>query len=150
MKAKKRGGINYKFDVLTLGKLSVEREYNNNVSIIPEDQHIISDLNAFAHSLDFMSKKHNIWNTPNIFNFVVKNNVKSTNYEVIVGSFSSENNAKKLIKKLRKKSFKARQLALIENFFRVSIGDFNKKENALKFQKQIKKKFKISSWILAN
>jgi hypothetical protein len=48
MKAKKRGGINYKFDVLTLGKLSVEREYNNNVSIIPEDQHIIADLNAFA------------------------------------------------------------------------------------------------------
>lgn len=81
---------------------------------------------------------------------VTKNNVKSTNYEVIVGSFSSENNAKKLIKKLRKKSFKARQLALIENFFRVSIGNFNKKENALKFQKQIRKKFKISSWILAN
>jgi hypothetical protein len=77
MKAKKRGGINYKFDVLTLGKLSVEREYNNNVSIIPEDQHIIADLNAFAHSLDFMSKKHNIWNTPNVFNFIVKNNVKS-------------------------------------------------------------------------
>ena len=34
-------------------------------------------MNAFAHSLDFMSKKYNIWNTPNVFNFIVKNNVKS-------------------------------------------------------------------------
>ena len=77
MKAKKRGGINYKFDVLTLGKLSVEREYNNNISIIPDDQDILIDLNAFAHSLDFVSKKYNIWNSPNVFNFIVKNNVKS-------------------------------------------------------------------------
>ena len=77
-----------------------------------------------------------------------KNVVQPISFEVIIGSFSDESNAKKLIKNLSKKSFKARQLAFVKNLFRVSAGKFSNKENAIEYQNIIKKKFKISSWIL--
>ena len=73
---------------------------------------------------------------------------KSFSYEVIIGSFVEEKNAKNLIKKLRKKSFKARQLPFFKQLFRVSAGKFSNKKNAVEYQKQIKKKLHISSWIL--
>ena len=73
---------------------------------------------------------------------------KSFSYEVIIGSFEEEKNAKNLIKKLRKKSFKARQLPFFKQLFRVSAGKFSNKKNAVEYQKQIKKKLHISSWIL--
>ena len=76
--------------------------------------------------------------------------VKTVSFEVIIGSFSDESNAKKLIKNLSKKSFKARQLAFVKKLFRVSAGKFSNKENAIEYQNTIKKKFKISSWILIN
>ena len=76
--------------------------------------------------------------------------VNSSSFEVIIGSFSDESNAKKLIKNLSKKSFKARQLAFVNKFFRVSAGKFSNKENAIEYQNTIRKKFKISSWILIN
>ena len=73
---------------------------------------------------------------------------KSFSYEVIIGSFEEEKNAKNLIKKLKKKSFKARQLPFFKQLFRVSAGKFSNKKNAVEYQKQIKKKLHISSWIL--
>ena len=73
---------------------------------------------------------------------------KSFSYEVIIGSFEEEKNAKNLIKKLRKKSFKSRQLPFFKQLFRVSAGKFSNKKNAVEYQKQIKKKLHISSWIL--
>ncbi|MAJ06041.1 MAG: hypothetical protein CL827_04170 [Crocinitomicaceae bacterium] len=76
------------------------------------------------------------------------NKTKSLSYEVIIGSFGEEKNAKNLIKKLRKKSFKARQLPFFKQLFRVSAGKFSNKKNAVEYQKQIKKKLHISSWIL--
>lgn len=76
------------------------------------------------------------------------NKTKSFSYEVIIGSFGEEKNAKNLIKKLRKKSFKARQLPFFKQLFRVSAGKFSNKKNAVEYQKQIKKKLHISSWIL--
>ena len=78
----------------------------------------------------------------------LNNKTKSFSYEVIIGSFEEEKNAKNLIKKLRKKSFKARQLPFFKQLFRVSAGKFSKKKNAVEYQKQIKKKLHISSWIL--
>ena len=81
---------------------------------------------------------------------VSKNVVKPISFEVIIGSFSDESNAKKLIKNLSEKSFKARQLAFVKKLFRVSAGKFSNKENAIEYQNIIKKKFKISSWILIN
>ena len=66
--------------------------------------------------------------------------VNSSSFEVIIGSFSDESNAKKLIKKLSKKSFKARQLAFVNKFFRVSAGKFSSKENAIEYQNTIRKK----------
>tara|TARA_B100000795_G_C22806369_1_gene445121 strand:- start:10732 stop:11721 length:990 start_codon:yes stop_codon:yes gene_type:complete len=123
MKVKKRGGINYKFDVLTLGKLSVEREYNNNINIIPEDKCIVYDLNAFAHSLDFVSKKHNIWNTPNVFNFIVKSNVKSKETYFIDG-----------IKKICDKNF----LDLLVNiYFNENLINIKKKKIAPENKKEL-------------
>ena len=81
---------------------------------------------------------------------ISNDSIPSISFEVIVGSFSEESNAKKLISKFKKKSLKARQLASAKKYFRVSAGKFYNKENALEFQKKIKKKFKISSWILTN
>ena len=78
----------------------------------------------------------------------LNNKTKSFSYEVIIGSFVEEKNAKNLIKKLRKKSFKARQLPFFKQLFRVSAGKFSNKKNAVEYQKQIKKKLHISSWIL--
>ena len=78
----------------------------------------------------------------------LNNKTKSLSYEVIIGSFGEEKNAKNLIKKLRKKSFKARQLPFFKQLFRVSAGKFSNKKNAVEYQKQIKKKLHISSWIL--
>ena len=78
----------------------------------------------------------------------LNNKTKSFSYEVIIGSFEEEKNAKNLIKKLRKKSFKARQLPFFKQLFRVSAGKFSNKKNAVEYQKQIKKKLHISSWIL--
>ena len=75
-KKKMKGGHYYKFDVFTLGMLAVEREYNNSKNIIRDDLYLLRNLNAFAHSLDFVSDNYNIWNTPNIFNFVIKNQTK--------------------------------------------------------------------------
>ena len=121
-------------------------------------------INSVDSKVDLSSVKHEtIENTKTI---VINNNVnkgetilskpvsnkvvKSSSFEVIVGSFSDESNAKKLIKKLSKKSFKARQLAFVNKFFRVSAGKFSSKENAIEYQNTISKKFKISSWILIN
>ena len=56
--------------------LAVEREYNNSKNITRDDLYLLRNLNAFAHSLDFVSDNYNIWNTPNIFNFVIKNQTK--------------------------------------------------------------------------
>ena len=81
---------------------------------------------------------------------ISKNIVKPISFEVIIGSFSDESNAKKLIKNLSEKSFKSRQLAFVKKLFRVSAGKFSNKENAIEYQNIIKKKFKISSWILIN
>jgi len=78
----------------------------------------------------------------------LNNKTKTFSYEVIIGSFEEEKNAKNLIKKLRKKSFKARQLPFFKQLFRVSAGKFSNKKNAVEYQKQIKKKLHISSWIL--
>ena len=75
-KKKMKGGHYYKFDVFTLGMLAVEREYNNSKNITRDDLYLLRNLNAFAHSLDFVSDNYNIWNTPNIFNFVIKNQTK--------------------------------------------------------------------------
>ena len=69
----------------------------------------------------------------------LNNKTKSFSYEVIIGSFEEEKNAKNLIKKLRKKSFKARQLPFFKQLFRVSAGKFSNKKNAVEYQKQIKK-----------
>ena len=81
-------------------------------------------------------------------NFSLNKEIKQIGYEVIIGSFKKKENAENLIKKLREKSFKARQLPFFNQFFRVSAGKFSKKENAIIFQKKIKDKLRISSWIL--
>ena len=121
-------------------------------------------INSVDSKVDLSSVKHeSIENTKTI---VINNNinkdetilsnpvsnkvVNSSSFEVIIGSFSDESNAKKLIKKLSKKSFKARQLAYVNKLFRVSAGKFSSKENAIEYQNTIRKKFKISSWILIN
>lgn len=93
-----------------------------------------------------------------IFKSKLKNNLKPTvsisnqssneTYEVVIGSFSNEINAKNMIIKLNNKGISARKLKKENKLFRISVGKFLNKNNAKKLQKSIRKRYKISSWIL--
>lgn len=78
----------------------------------------------------------------------VSNQSSNVTYEVVIGSFSNEINAKNMIIKLNNKGISARKLKKENKLFRISIGKFLNKNNAKKLQKSIRKRYKISSWIL--
>ena len=50
-----KGGISYKFDIVTIGRISVERDHNRNLYLDEAGVSLITELNAFAHSFDFQS-----------------------------------------------------------------------------------------------
>ena len=80
---------------------------------------------------------------------VIKNNQSgSKTFEVVIGSFTKELNAKNMIDKLKTKGISARKLKKENKLFRISVGKFLNKNNAKKLQKSISKRHKISSWIL--
>lgn len=78
----------------------------------------------------------------------INNQSYNETYEVVIGSFSNEINAKKMIVKLKNKGISARKLKKENKLFRISVGKFLNKNNAKKLQKSIRKRYKISSWIL--
>lgn len=73
----KGGTCYYNFDIFKLGKLNIEREFNNANLIFDQVIHIDdskppeklkelkNDLDAFLHIFDFNSGNNNIWNRPN-------------------------------------------------------------------------------------
>jgi len=71
MKKKTKGGILYNFDITTIGKISVEREYNNSIVLDRDGIELMAEINAFAHSLDFVSKS-NVFKKPNGYIFLIK------------------------------------------------------------------------------
>tara|TARA_Y100000385_G_scaffold284423_1_gene342399 strand:+ start:759 stop:1757 length:999 start_codon:yes stop_codon:yes gene_type:complete len=79
---------------------------------------------------------------------VINNQSGNKIFEVVIGSFSKELNAKKMIFKLQNKGIIARKLKKENKLFRVSIGKFLNKKNAKKLQRSIRKRHQISSWIL--
>ena len=78
----------------------------------------------------------------------ISNESSNVTYEVVIGSFSNEINAKNMIIKLNNKGISARKLKKENKLFRISVGKFLNKNNAKKLQKSIRKRYKISSWIL--
>jgi len=78
----------------------------------------------------------------------ISNESSNLTYEVVIGSFSNEINAKNMIIKLNNKGISARKLKKENKLFRISVGKFLNKNNAKKLQKSIRKRYKISSWIL--
>jgi hypothetical protein len=106
MKNKTKGGIAYNFDITTIGKISVEREYNKSLLLDRDGIELMAEINAFAHSLDFVSK-NNIFEKPNGYIFLIKeyipdiekyfiNNLKKTICDkeefisILVGIYSDE------------------------------------------------------------
>ena len=79
---------------------------------------------------------------------IISNQSRNKSFEVVIGSFSQELNAKKMIDKLQNKGISSRKLQKENKLFRVSIGKFLNKNNAKKLQKSILKRHNISSWIL--
>ena len=71
MKKKTKGGIAYNFDISTIGKISIEREYNKSLLLDRDGIELMAEINAFAHSLDFVSK-NNIFEKPNGYIFLIK------------------------------------------------------------------------------
>jgi hypothetical protein len=74
MVKKINGGIMYKFDVGKIGRISIEREYNNTLNLDAEGISLMREVNAFAHSLDFKSK-NNVLTNPNSYIFLIKDNI---------------------------------------------------------------------------
>lgn len=83
------GGMVYNFDISTIGKISIEREYNKALYLDKDGATLITELNAFAHSLDFKSK-NNIFIKSNSYIFLVKENVPN------VSSYFADNLKKHL------------------------------------------------------
>jgi cell division septation protein DedD len=116
-------------------------------------QHLKQEIKAIE-PMDKTSEKSNSI----ILKSELKNNLKaavtisnqSANeiFEVVIGSFSNEINAKNMIDKLHSKGISARKLKKENKLFRISVGKFLNKNNAKKLQKSIRKRHKISSWIL--
>ena len=79
---------------------------------------------------------------------ITNNQSGSKTFEVVIGSFTKELNAKNMIDKLKTKGISARKLKKENKLFRISVGKFLNKNNAKKLQKSIRKRHKISSWIL--
>jgi cell division septation protein DedD len=79
---------------------------------------------------------------------ITNNQSGSKTFEVVIGSFAKELNAKNMIDKLKTKGINARKLKKENKLFRISVGKFLNKNNAKKLQKSISKRHKISSWIL--
>jgi len=71
MKKKTKGGTAYNFDIITIGKISVEREYNKSLVLDRDGIELMVEINGFAHSLDFVSK-NNIFEKPNGYIFLIK------------------------------------------------------------------------------
>ena len=74
MVKKLKGGILYKFDVGKIGRISIEREYNNTLNLDTDGISLMREVNAFAHSLDFKSK-NNVLTNPNSYIFLIKDNI---------------------------------------------------------------------------
>ena len=71
MKKKTKGGIVYNFDITTIGKISVEREYNKSLVLDRDGMELMAEINGFAHSLDFVSI-NSIFEKPNGYIFLIK------------------------------------------------------------------------------
>lgn len=84
-----KGGMVYNFDISTIGKISIEREYNKALYLDKDGATLITELNAFAHSLDFKSK-NNVFIKSNSYIFLVKENVPN------VSSYFADNLKKHL------------------------------------------------------
>lgn len=71
MKKIAKGGIVYNFDITTIGKISVERDYNKSLVLDRDGIELMAEINAFAHSLDFVSK-YSVFEKPNGYIFLIK------------------------------------------------------------------------------
>lgn len=77
---KMKGGIVYNFDITTIGKISIEREYNNALNLDKDGIDLMVELNAFAHSLDFKSR-NSVFTKSNNYVFLIKEKISdSDNY----------------------------------------------------------------------
>ena len=64
-----QGGTYYKPDILSLGKISIERDIN-----LLNSNYIQPDINGYLHIFDFISK-HNIWVNNNDMSFINNDNI---------------------------------------------------------------------------
>lgn len=71
MKKIAKGGIVYNFDITTIGKISVERYYNKSLVLDRDGIELMAEIDAFAHSLDFVSK-YSVFKKPNGYIFLIK------------------------------------------------------------------------------
>ena len=107
----------------------------------------IQPINKSSEKSNSIILKSELKNNPKPV-VIISNQSRNKSFEVVIGSFSQELNAKKMIDKLQNKGISSRKLQKENKLFRVSIGKFLNKNNAKKLQKSIRKRHNISSWIL--
>ena len=74
-----KGGVSYKFDIVTIGRISVERDHNRNLYLDEAGVSLITELNAFAHSFDFQSDASVFKNT-NAYRFLLTDQEEKFDY----------------------------------------------------------------------
>lgn len=80
MRKKVKGGISYKFDIVTIGRISVERDHNRNLYLDEAGVKLITELNAFAHSFDFQSEA-SVFKNANVYRFLLTDQEDKFGYE---------------------------------------------------------------------
>jgi hypothetical protein len=75
-------------------------------------------------------------------------NITNLRFHVVGGCFSSENNAEKLFKKLKKKGFEARMVGTFKNLYTVSYSSFATREEAVAMLDEVKNTENTAAWLL--
>jgi cell division septation protein DedD len=145
---KQGGEFNYSdLNPFTFKKENIDAIEEVKLNTYPKEIKATQPVNKTSEKSNSVILKSELQN--NLSPVVVINNQSGNKiFEVVIGSFSKELNAKKMIVKLQNKGIIARKLKKENKLFRVSIGKFLNKKNAKKLQRSIRKRHQISSWIL--
>lgn len=97
MRKKVRGGISYKFDIVTIGRISVERDHNRNLYLDEAGVKLITELNAFAHSFDFQSEA-SVFKKANTYRFLLTEQPDQFDYtDYFIKNLNRANKSGKLL-----------------------------------------------------
>lgn len=115
-----------------------EREKNAVITNANLDTIVIAKKDSTQETMQPVAKQNNT---------VPMTNSGHKKYHLVVGCFVQENNADKVVQKLRNEGFSPEKFAKIEEMYFVSIASFNNKASAEKHLRELKSKGYKDIWI---